>query len=264
MMVAAALLTLIPNAFASFERPMLNPRALAMGGAFVGLAEGILAGNWNPANIPAESISFSAAYSRPFGINELTESLLGYEQSLGYMGNVALAWQQFKTTGYREDTLSMVYNRKTWSNLNIGVKVEYLHLSIHGFGNDYALGLSPGILWQANENLSFGAAFPRVNRPAVPHSLPRTFAMGIALKPAKNMTLTADMRKNSSQKIDTLAGCEININPTFVIRAGVHNHPWQVTFGWGVYYGWVRLDYAWSSHPNLDGTHLVSVSVSVK
>ena len=264
IMVAVAFLTLMPNAFASFERPMLNPRALAMGGAFVGLAEGALAGHWNPACVPSERTSFTAAYSRPFGITELTESILDYEQSLGYMGNVAFAWQQFKTTGYREDTLSMVYNRKTWSNLNLGVKVEYLHLSIHEFGNDYALGLSPGILWQANENLRFGAAFLRVNRPEVPHSLPRTFTIGIALKPAKNMALTADMRKNSSQKIDTLAGCEININPMFVIRTGVHNHPWQVTFGWGVYYGWVRLDYAWLSHPNLDGTHLVSVSVSVK
>jgi len=243
---------------------MLTPRALAMGGAFIGLAEGALAGHWNPASIVSEGSSFSAAYSRPFGINELTDSILGYEQTLGYIGNSAFAWQRFKTTGYREDTLSMVYNRKAWSNLNIGVKVEYLNLGIHGFGSADALDFNSGVLWQANENLRLGVAFLRVNRPKVPHRLPRTFAAGIALKPAQNMTLTADMRKNSSQKIDTLAGCEININPTFVIRTGVHNHPWQVTFGWGVYYGWVRLDYVWLSHPNLDGTHLVSVSVSIK
>ncbi|HIE26519.1 TPA: hypothetical protein EYP66_04465 [Candidatus Poribacteria bacterium] len=243
---------------------MLTPRALAMGGAFIGLAEGPLAGHWNPANIPSKGISFSAAYSRPFGINELTESILGYEGALGYVGNSAFAWQQFKTTGYREDTLSMIYSRRTLSNLNIGVKLEYLNLHIHGFGRDYALGFSSGILWQANENLRFGVAFLRVNRPKAPRSLPRTFAIGIAINPAENMTLTADMRKNSAQRIDTLAGCEININSMFVIRMGVHNHPWQVTFGWGVYYGWVHLDYAWLSHPNLDGTHLVSVSVSVK
>ena len=264
MITTIMFLTLIPNAFASFERPMLTPRALAMGGAFIGLAEGSLAGHLNPASIASESASFSASYSRPFGINELTESILSYEQTLGYVGNSAFAWQQFKTTGYHEDTLSMVYNRKAWSNLNIGVKVEYLNLGIHGFGSTDALGFSSGILWQAKENLRLGAAFLRINRPKAPHSLPRTFAVGIALKPAKNMTLTADMRKNSSQKIDTLAGCEININPTFVIRTGVHNHPWQVTFGWGVRYDWVRLDYAWLSHPSLDGTHLVSVSVIVK
>ena len=257
-------LTLIPNVFASFERPMLTPRALAMGGAFIGLAEGPLAGHLNPASIPSKGSSFSAAYSRPFGISELTESILGYEQTLGYIGNSAFAWQQFKTTGYREDTLSMVYNHNAWSNLNIGVKAEYLNLSIHGFGNDYSLGFSSGILWQANEKLRLGVAFLRINRPKAPYRLPRTFAVGIALKPAGNMTLTADMRKNSSEKIDTLSGCEININPMFVIRTGVHNHPWQVTFGWGVYYDWVRLDYAWLSHPNLDGTHIVSVSVIIK
>ena len=243
---------------------MFTPRALAMGGAFIGLAEGPLAGHWNPACIASESASFSAAYSRPFGINELTESILGYEQTLGYIGNSALAWQRFKTTGYREDTLSMIYSRKTWSNLNIGVKIEYLNLSIRGFGSTDALSFSSGILWQASENLRLGVAFLRMNRPQAPHSLPRTFAVGIALKPAENMSLTVDMRKNSSQKVDTLAGCEININPMFVIRTGVHNHPWQFTFGWGVYYGRMRLDYVWLSHPNLDGTHLVSVSVITK
>jgi len=243
---------------------MLIPRALAMGGAFTGLAEGTLAGHWNPASIASENASFSASYSRPFGISELTESILSYEQTLGYIGNSAFAWQQFKTTGYHEDTLSMVYNRRAWSNLNIGVKVEYLNLSIYEFGSSRALGLGTGVLWQANENLRLGMSLLRINRPKAPHSLPRTFVVGLAFKPAKDMTLTVDMRKNSSQKVDILAGCEININPMFVIRTGVHNHPWQVAFGWGIDYGWICLDYVWLNHPNLDGTHLVSVSLIMK
>jgi len=262
--ISIGFLYLIPKASASFERTLLSPRILAMGGAYTGFAYGPLAAHWNPASIGSEGSAFSFAYSRPFGIGELTESILGYEQSLGAMGNTAFAWQRFKAAIYREDTLSIVYNREAPLNLNIGAKVEYLNLGIHQFGSASALGFSSGILWQINENIRLGAAALRINRPQIPHSLPRTFAIGIALKAAKNMTLTADMRKSTAQKVDILTGCEINISSKFAIRAGVRNHPWQIAFGWGVTYDWFYLDYAWLSHPSLNGTHLVSVSIIIR
>ena len=261
LIIPIILFTSILRVYANFERPLLSPRILAMGGACIGFAEGPLAGHWNPASIAVGEMAFAAVYSRPFGINELAESILGYEQSLGAFGNSAFAWQRFGTTNYHEDIVSMVYSRHVLSHLIIGAKLEHLSTGIYGFGSTAAFSYNAGILWQVNTNVRLGAAALRLNRPKIPGRLPRIWACGLALKTTNNMTLTADVRKSTKKKLDILVGCELRISPAFAFRAGVHNHPWQVALGWGVDYNWILIDYAWLSHPILDGTHLVSVSI---
>jgi len=232
-----------------------------MGGAFIGLSEGVLASHWNPASVASGKTVVSTAYSHPYGMGELTESILGYEQKLGVWGNSSFAWQRFGVENYREDILSIACGFKALSHLIIGVKVEHLNLSINRFGSTSALSYNLGILCHFNVNFSFGATFLRANRPKIPNTLPRTLACGIAMKVAPNLVLTADMRRSSGQKIGVFIGSEIRVNPNFAFRAGIHNRPWQIAVGWGINYGWVNLDYAWLSHQSLDGTHQVGVSL---
>jgi len=235
-----------------------------MGGAFIGLSEGVLASHCNPASVASGETVVSTAYSHPYGIGELTESILGYEQKLGKKGNSSFAWQRFGVDNYQEDILSIAYSFKARSHLIIGAKVEHLNLSINRFGSASALSYNLGILYHFNVNFSFGAAFLRINRPNIPGILPRTLACGIAIKVAQNLALTADMRKSNGQKIDVLVGGEVRVSPNFAFRAGIHNRPWQIAAGWGISYGWINLDYAWLSHQSLDGTHQVGVSLVVR
>lgn len=235
-----------------------------MGGAFIGLAEGALASHWNPASIASGETVVFAAYSQPYGIDELTENILGYEQKLGTWGYSSFAWQRFGLAHYREDILSIAYGLKARSNFIIGVKAEHLNLSINGFGSTSALSYNFGTLYNFADNLSFGATVLRINHPKMPDILPRILACGVAIKGAPNLLITADMRKSNAPKIDVLIGTEINISSHFALRAGIHNHPWQIATGWGVNYGWFSLDYAWLSHQSLDGTHQVGASFKLK
>jgi len=235
-----------------------------MGGAFLGLAEGALASHWNPASIASGETVVFAAYSHPYGIDELTENILGYEQKLGTWGYSSFAWQGFGLEDYHEDILSIAYNFNALSNLIIGVKVEHLNLSINKFGSTSALSYNSGILYNFSDNLNFGATFLRINRPKIPDILPRILACGIAMKVSPDFILTMDIRKSNASKVDFLIGTETKITSNFFFRAGIHNHPWQIAAGWGFNYGWFNLDYAWLNHQSLDGTHQVGASFKLK
>jgi hypothetical protein len=137
--------------------------------------------------------------------------------------------------------------------------LDLFGIGISGFGNQSALGVSIGGLWEVSANLQVGVALSTLNRPRIPRPLPRSVAWGIGLQATPDLRLLIDLRCATDVDVQVLAGGELSINKHLVLRGGMHNQPWEVTAGWGLRLRSLVIDYAWVNHSSLDGTHQISI-----
>jgi hypothetical protein len=246
------------HADAAFERPPLVPPIMARGGASVGWPEEPSALLWNPAGKISSHASFSTAYSRPYSVDDLDEGILNYGHTVAKRGGLGLSWQRFRTAGYYEERQAIAASYGHQS-VRAGVRLDRFRIGIDGFGNRSALGVNVGGLWQINEDLQLGIAADALNRPQIPHPLPRRFVVGIGLRVRPGLLLVMDVRKETDVNVQILAGGELSVGHHLMLRAGMHNQPWEVTAGWGLRIRALVVDYAWVNHARLDGTHQIAL-----
>lgn len=256
IILLAILLAITLSAYASFERLSLNPRVSAMGGASSCSFDACR----TPAAIPPNKYNFSAVYSRPYNIPEISESQLSYGQILFEKTHLALSWHRLSLAGYNEDlfSFSLGYSIAGWS---AGMSLDRFGLSIENFGNRSKFGFDLGLQWKVNKNLQAGLTFNEINRPELPEQLPRKLSAGIALKASPELLLCSNLRKISDHKLQTQIGGEYELSRNFLIRAGVSNRPWKTSAGLGIRFMSCEIDYTWIDHPALQATHQISVNI---
>jgi len=226
-----------------------------------------------PAAIPPSSnrskdtvLVFTAVYSRPYNISELSESQLTYGQILFEKTHLALSWHRLSLAGYSEDlfSFSMGYSIADWS---VGLSLDRFRLSIEEFGVCSKFGSDLGLQWSVNENLQAGLIFNEINRPGLPDRLPRKLSGGIAVKASPELLLCFDLRKSSDpslslkNKLQVRIGGEYKLYSNFLIRAGVSNRPWKTSAGLGIKFMSYEVDYTWLNHPSLKSTHQIAVNI---
>jgi hypothetical protein len=243
---------------ATFERSPLTPEITARGGASVGWVEGKSAFLRNPAAESSGRSSFSAAYSQPFGVDDLSEGLLSYSRTIAGRGTIGLGWGRFGATGYHEDRQSVAVS---WGEKigRVGLRLERFSLGIDGFGSRAGFGVNVGGVLKIRPELQLGMALNSLNRPEIPNPLPRSVEVGFGLQAIPELALMTDLRFADDSAFQIRAGGELTVSPHFVLRAGMHNRPWAVTLGFGIQLRSVVVDYAWVNHSRLEGTHQIAV-----
>ncbi len=170
------------------------------------------------------------AYSQPFGIDDLAEGILNYSHTVTDDSSLGLSWCRFRTTGYHEDRRSAAVSYGNRIG-RAGVRLDLFGLGIDRFGSRTALGVSVGGLWKVNPNLRVGITFDSLNRPKIPNPLARNVAFGVGVKVTPDLLLFVDLRGETNVDVQILAGGELSIDRYFVLRAGVHNQPWEAAVG---------------------------------
>lgn len=252
-----AILSTIPlSAYASFERLSLNPRVSAMGETY---SCSFNSGR-NPAINPPSRHIFSAVYSQPYTISEISESQITYGQRIFQTVHFALSWHRISLTGYGEELFSfcLSYSIKNWK---AGITVNRFRLNIENFGVCSRTGANLGLHWNISENLQAGLALSEINRPKLPHKLPMKLSGGISVKASPELLLSADIQKNSERKPQVKIGGEYELYHSLLIRAGVSNRQWQVSAGLGIKFMSYGIDYAWLNHPTLQATHQIAANI---
>lgn len=248
--------TIALSAYASFERLSLNSRISAMGDA----SSCSFNASRSPAVVPPSRYTFSAVYSRPYSISEISESQLTYGQKLFEKTHFALSWHRLSLTGYSEDlfSFSLGYSIADWS---AGITIDRFRLSIEDFGVRSEFGFGFGFYWHIDENWQAGLTFNEINRPNLPERLPRKLSGGIAVKASPELLICADLRKISDRKLQVRIGGEYELHRNFLIRAGVSNRPWKTSAGLGIRFMSYEIDYTWLSHSALQATHQIAVNI---
>ena len=133
-------------------------------------------------------------------------------------------------------------------------------------GSVAGLGVDLGLQASLRDRAWMGLAIKNINAPKLGSSeteamAPRSFTAGLGYMPYYGLTTSFEVEKTQGLDAQYRMGLDYAIMEWFNIRAGVSTYPSQLTFGFGVKQSFFRIDYAYVSHPVLNGTHFFTVEI---
>jgi len=263
-------------------------RSLAMGGAYVALANEASAPYWNPAGLTQINEQQFLAMYAPF-FEQTSYNFLSYVHPLGWLGTLAISDVLFHSGGYEEvdgtgnviginksilkNAIIISYANRIYGQLSLGASLKLIHERVMKYSGN-GQGIDLGILYQPLDVLNIGLAVQNVLQPKVtlrddPDVYDMNFKGGVALKTFSNhLTLTADINKLPDEKLYFCAGVEFSpwervTSPSLKrvdLRAGI-NHLQTFTCGIGLKIRFFTVDYAFSSH-DLGNLHRFALTFS--
>ncbi|MFH1566509.1 MAG: tetratricopeptide repeat protein [Gemmatimonadota bacterium] len=277
---------------AGSEQPDVGVRAIAMGGAGVAAGAEAASLRLNPATIASlqrqeVSLSYADRYGLGLGQSYMAYVLpvtdnhalavdwyhRGYDDVSGGLGLQSSDNAFGFAYGYRN---SLPWLRPLLGNAAVGLSGRYVSLDTQLDGASVmsatGLGLDAGLLVPLPWGLRLGAAVQDLGGTSVQHSgglseqvYSSRWRIGLAHKPIEGLTLAADLDDYAR------VGAEYWLLGQVALRAGLRTEldspdergdATAASFGLGLKYRFLRLDYAYEQHPVLSPTHYTSVSLA--
>ena len=259
----------------------VGARALAMGGAYSGLANEASAGYWNPAGLALmDEFEISSMYASFFEGTSL--NFIASAHPLGpKIGTFAITDVLLYSGGFEErdylnnlisDDESIVHNTiicsyaRKMGRVCAGINLKLVQEKDMGYaGSGYGFDL--GGMYQFSSVLRVGMMLANIVQPRIilreeENIYKMNFKGGVSMEPFKDkITMTIDANRLEGEDVYYCGGMEISPWGKLVnFRVGL-NHLSEITYGLGVSRGPVGIDYGYSGHESLGDLHRVSFSL---
>jgi len=263
-------------------------RSLAMGGAYVALADDASGPYWNPAALmQVEEHQFLSMYA-PF-FEQTNYNFLSYVHPLRRLGSIGISDVLLHSGGYEEvrlvegvigtnrsifkNAIIISYANNIRERLSLGASLKLIHERVMRYSGN-GQGIDLGLLYQPLDVLNIGLSLQNILQPKVtliddPDVYDINLKAGVALRTFSNrLTLTADINKLVDEKAYFCGGLEFSpwdkpASPSLKrvdLRAGF-NHLQSFTCGLGLKIKFFTVDYAFSSH-DLGNLHKFALTFS--
>lgn len=247
----------------------VGARPLAMGGAFIGLADDVNATYWNPAGLaqlPQSEATLMHTTTNRDTVNY--QDYLAYASKLQQNGmGFGISYIGFKLAADDTQTWIWVSGAYPFGGGYAGVNMKFISDSAPGFSTGLAIDLS--YLRKINDKWSAGVLVQNMNEPittngSVGGRWARNVRPGVAYRPDENTVITADIYDviNHAGAFSLRFGGERILANGLAVRAGYYGIPGgggSVTFGAGGKIGKMSLDGAIMTGI-MDNTVLLSAS----
>lgn len=282
--VAAVTLLLTPclaGAEGVFDNLILTPRARAMGGAFVAMSDDESAVFTNPAGLADQTeIGVYASYVDLFGYPFWDLGSVSAVVPTEY-GTFGIGGRIF-TTEYNGVELETEYTvmvghgvslmKDIHSSLAIGYTANLYGLSFDAvsvsgedLGSANTMGFDVGVLGTLRGRTRFGFFMKNINNPKMGETdtedLPQWFTAGVAYSPYGGVQTSLEIQKQDDEDMRACFGVESVVTEFLTVRAGLQNNPNRVSAGFGAKWQRVRVDYSYTTHAVLPGTHHFGLGV---
>lgn len=267
------------SSYAAFKFEGVGGRPLAMGGAFVGLANDINNLYYNPAGLSEINQRVETyMYSQQFevikyhyvGIAQRNVGFSFISQNTGSeLGGKNINKQEL---GMSESILGISYGGniiETIPELSLGGTIKIMSLkSPTKSGSGFSFDLGALYKHPMYENISFGVAIRNINAEVLNEDIDEVFSIGAAYKLDNfPMTLVGDIvsKKDYSKIDDTKYGCHLGVEyvpiSLLAVRFGLTNG--NISWGMGLTQNKWQLDYAFGLSDALEdfNNHYLSVTL---
>jgi hypothetical protein len=294
MVVSAALLLVLSavvladgiGAFSAFKNG-IGARALAMGGAFVAVADDATAVCWNPAGLAQLGDTRLAGMSTDLYGLGITHQYVGAVTSFANLG-IGLGWERASIDGQIVDGSGGLGASFTWTEQAIvgslatnvmdiamaGANVKYyladsgLGDSASGFGFDLGLLVSLGDMFVIGVNAMDLAGSSIAWDGGATDVVSGVYTAGLAMKLADDMlVLAADVDFDGSSLGDTHVGLEFQVIDELALRGGVvlteNFQEYYFTVGAGINVAGLYVDAAYILEETLGNTLVLSAEFSL-
>jgi hypothetical protein len=281
LLVLALLVGLSPRwvQAGAFDAIPSGARAVGMGGAYTAVADDANSVAWNPAGLGGvrrPQITFNHIDVQTLGL--LSYDQFMYAQPFVYRNAIAASWFRLGTTGqvtsfnYAENTFILTYEQNLQSllpNLSLGLNIKVLQVQ---YANGAAgWGMDLGGRYQVNPEVAVAAVAENLNSPKLDwasgtsDNVPANLRLGVAGYIDRKTTVSFDVDQLLSGKPALHLGAEETLfDKLLSLRAGVTYSVDEGRFmpaaGLGVHIYFLEFAYAYASHFDLDGNHILSLN----
>jgi len=170
---------------------------------------------------------------------------------------------------YNESKIGLAYARSFGNVLAIGVQLDYLLTSIsENYGNKGVATFEIGLLSKINDHLNIGAhIFNPIQAKLSDYNnerIPAIIRVGAAYSFDENILLTVEAEKDT--QLDPLLKCglEYRIIKQIYIRGGISTNPGLYSFGFGLDFKKLKIDFSSSVHEVLGYSPQISIIYTFK
>jgi hypothetical protein len=209
---------------------------------------------------PATGLSgVSSSTSYLYGMDKLSQceisSLLEYQNSGAFIG-----WQSLNNDDYTKQDYRLGY-RFGLKFLRIGVGYKLSYDKIPGYGSEKDECYYAGIRLLLGNNTIDAATEPiRINSDlAEPEE--HTINLSLSRKLSNNTILAFGLTKERDEQTDYKVGCRFPITNHLQALVSWESEPGRFGMGGVFALSWLKLIYAVQTHPELDWTHSVGISI---
>jgi hypothetical protein len=261
-----------------FDSIDVSSKARGMAGAWVASADDATAMFYNPAClVDVESRNLYATLMQP---NSQSFEMLGffaYSMSVGKKQSVGVSFRGFGVE-YKdvdlldEYTLSLGYAislmEDLHSSLYVGAVANVYSLDFGStgtldLGSEMTYGLDVGFLGTLRDRTRIGFFLKNLNEPSLgkvnSETLPQWLTAGVSYRPYYGVVTELDVRSGRGEDVEIHMGMQFAVTEFLDMRFGFQTEPNSLTGGFTVGINRAGLDYSYSSHAVLPGTHHVAV-----
>jgi hypothetical protein len=263
---------------AGFEDVAVGARPLALGGAFVAIADDANAIYWNPAGLARmEGIRLMGTRAWLYSVPDFHVDYVAFKApDLKFM-SVGFGWLSAALKDIQsENTFILSLARGGLGPLSVGINLKHFRLDAPGYeryndpayeGAQSAWGIDLGALMQFRRNLTFGLSARNLNEPELrmlstttdPDVISRCLQMGGAYLFRETVYLTADLLSQTGDWGDFRLhiGGEIWFFKAYAVRVGTTQN--RQSLGAGVKADHWKVDFALVSHQRMDNSYRLTV-----
>jgi len=263
---------------AVFDDYQPSARARGMGNAFTAYAPDAHAIFYNPAALASADteirLGFANLANQKFTELQTAAGNVILPRNYGSLGFGArtfgvdfeehnLMSEQNFTLGY-----ALCLQKDIHSIINVGFATNYYRLTFDEDEEGQGFGLDLGAQAILHQRTRFGFSITNINNPKLgdenQNEIPRRMALGISYIPYDRVVTSLEVKKDFARETEFMGGVEARLFDPFAIRVGVHQNPSTYSAGASFYLAGVEIDYAYTHHAVLDGTHYINVGYKIK
>lgn len=265
---------------AGFEDVAVGARPLALGGAFVAIADDANAVYWNPAGLTRmEGIQLMGTRAWLYGVPDFHVDYVALKApDLGFL-HLGFGWLNAALKDIQnENTFVLSLAHKGPEQLSLGINLKYFRLDAPGYeryndpaysGAQSAWGIDLGALMQFRRDLTLGLSVRNLNQPELqmlstttePDVISRRLHLGAAYLFRETVILTTDLVSPTGKfgDFNLHAGGEIWFFKTYAVRVGTSKNRQSV--GAGVKAERWKVDFALNNHQSMDNSYRLTVGL---
>jgi len=278
---------------ADFLNLPVGARAIAMGGAYVGLADDATAIYWNPAGL-VQIPKISATFMRAEYVDDISYQYAAYAHRISYDAVIGVS-AFFTDIGSierrdinglyggtfapKDEVYTLAYSKAIEEfstdeyDVSMGLSLKYISSKIDDSAKTWAgdfgvmtynFGSIPYKLGVTAANIGSGLKYDVEESP-----LPLTFKFGGSAEISDNFVLAAEVDVPKGAEVNYMAGAELSLQPSQLMRfsayAGINGQKLKddlsgFSVGFGATIQFFSLEYAFVPMGDLGSTHRISLT----
>ncbi|MBI9036916.1 MAG: hypothetical protein JEY97_02175 [Bacteroidales bacterium] len=184
-------------------------------------------------------------------------------------GVFGLSVKYFGNKLYNETKAGLAYSRSFGEHFSAGIQLDYFSTNIgENYGSKNLISFEAGIITKINEQLNIAAhvfnpiriMFNDYNNERIPTIL----KFGLSYKFSDKLQTMLETEKDIDKKAIFKAGIEYRIIEKIYVRGGITSDPTLYTFGFGINFKKLKIDFASSMHQTLGYSPQISIVYTFK